>query len=129
MPPRSWRGSYHRKPSNMKTIQQQTTIDRPKYLRRAANWARKHYTKLSELPEWKGYHASHVLAQALRDCERRYSDLGTFGVEHLYAGRGRNSPAITYLNAGDAYEWTILYVRGQFLVGCWGDIVDRGNYQ
>ena len=112
----------------MKPILEDLFCDRYAYLRRAANWARKHYQKLLKLPEWKGYHSSHVLAQALKDCEKRYTDLGTFGVEYTAKGKGRKSPAITYLNSGDTYESTILFINGQFRIGCWGDYVERGNY-
>ena len=55
--------------------------------------------------------------------------IGGYGVEHIRAGRGARSPAIWYVNLGDTYETTILYVRGRFRVGCWGDIVERGNYE
>ena len=112
----------------MKPILQDSSSDRKAYLRRAANWARKHYKKLLKLPEWKGYHSSHVLAQALLDCEKTYTDLGTFGVEYTPKGKGRNSPAITYLNCGDTYELTILFINGQFRVRCWGDYVENGKY-
>jgi hypothetical protein len=60
--------------------------------------------------------------------EAIFSDLGTFGVEHQPAGSNRLSPSFDYLNAGDSYELTLIYIRGRFRVGCWGDIVERGNY-
>lgn len=56
------------------------------------------------------------------------SILGTHGVEYIPAGHNAKSPAITYCNAGDAYATTILLVNGRFRIGCWGDIVERGNY-
>lgn len=55
--------------------------------------------------------------------------LGTFGVEYIPAGRNAKSPAIYYCNAGDTYTTTVLKVNGRFIVGCWGDIVERGNYE
>ena len=56
------------------------------------------------------------------------NELGTFGVEVIPAGKGPRSPQIVYCNAGDTYDTTILFCRGRFQVGCWGDIVERGNY-
>ena len=54
--------------------------------------------------------------------------LGTFGVECIPHGHNTKSPTIYYCNAGDTYRTTVLRVNGQFRVGCWGDIVERGNY-
>ena len=54
--------------------------------------------------------------------------LGTHGVEHIPAGHNSRSPAIHYCNTGDTYGVTILKVNGKFRIGCWGDIVERGNY-
>ncbi len=51
------------------------------------------------------------------------------GVEYTPAGRGSKSPSISYINAGDTYETTLMFVRGRYRVGCWGDIVERGNYE
>ena len=50
------------------------------------------------------------------------------GVEYIPAGRNRRSPAIEYINMGDTYRTTIMMVRGRYVVGCWGYIVERGNY-
>ncbi len=55
--------------------------------------------------------------------------LGTHGIEHTPRGSNAKSPAIDYCNAGDPYVTTLLYVNGNFRVGCWGDIVERGNYE
>lgn len=54
--------------------------------------------------------------------------IGTYGVEYTAPGHNTKSPAITYCNAGDTYATTILKVNGRFRVGCWGDIVERGDY-
>lgn len=54
--------------------------------------------------------------------------LHTYGIEYIPAGRNRKSPSITYLNTGGTYTTTIMFVRGQYRVGNWGDIVERGNY-
>lgn len=61
--------------------------------------------------------------------EATFTDIGTFGVEYIERGSNQKSPAIDYLNAGDTYDETLMRVRGRFCVGCWGDIVERGNYQ
>jgi len=50
------------------------------------------------------------------------------GVERIEPGNNNRSPAIDYVNMGDTYDTTVMIVRGRFRVGCWGDIVDRGNY-
>jgi len=50
------------------------------------------------------------------------------GVERIDEGSNQRSPAIDYVNMGDTYDTTVLVVRGRFRVGCWGDIVERGNY-
>lgn len=56
------------------------------------------------------------------------AELETCGVEYIERGNGQNSPAIEYLNAGDTYVTTILFVNGRYRIGCLGDIVERGNY-
>lgn len=50
------------------------------------------------------------------------------GVECIPAGSNKRSPAIEYVNVGDTYMDTIMWTRGRYVVGCWGDIVERGNY-
>ncbi len=54
--------------------------------------------------------------------------LETHGVEYVPAGKGTRSPAFSYCNTGDTYGTTILCVNDRFRVGCWGDLVERGNY-
>lgn len=61
--------------------------------------------------------------------ERIDEVLETCGVEYQRAGCGRRSPEFWYCNAGDTYATTVLKVNGRFRVGCWGDIVERGNYE
>ena len=59
----------------------------------------------------------------------KISDLiGGHGVEYIASGSGPRSPAITYVNMGDTYDTTVIWVNGRFRVGCWGDIVERGSY-
>jgi len=57
--------------------------------------------------------------------------LGTHGVEYIERGSNERSPAFYYCNTGDTYNVTVLRfpLTGLFRVGCWGDIVERGNYQ
>ena len=50
------------------------------------------------------------------------------GVEFIPAGSNKRSPAIEYINLGETYRDTVLWTRGRYIVGCWGDIVERGNY-
>ena len=52
-----------------------------------------------------------------------------YGVEYIPAGTGSNAPSIHYVNSGDTYDTTILKIRGNYKVGNWGDIVERGNYE
>jgi hypothetical protein len=67
-------------------------------------------------------------ANGLTRMQRIDRVLQTHGVEYTPAGRNAKSPAIYYCNAGDTYACTVLKVRGRFRVGCWGDLVERGNY-
>ncbi len=54
---------------------------------------------------------------------------GCYGVETIAAGSNARSPRIEYCNAGDPYATTLMYVSGRgYVVGCWGDIVEKGNY-
>ena len=101
---------------------------RTDYLRYAASIARRALNRLLDEPEYKYSHISFAVRDAMLLAEAACPDLGTFGVEYIPEGHGRHSPAIDYLNAGDAYTTTLLYVRGRFQIGCWGDLVERGNY-
>ena len=52
-----------------------------------------------------------------------------YGVEGVSAGHNAKSPAFDYVNQGDTYATTLLWIAGRgYRVGCWGDIVERGNY-
>ena len=75
----------------------------------------------------------------LRDCFNRPkthelrmcaldAELENYGVEYVPAGHNKRSPAFYYSNSGDAYTTTIMRIEGRYVVGCWGDIVERGNY-
>ena len=52
--------------------------------------------------------------------------LDTYGVEYIKGSDG--SPSITYCNAGDTYEDTVLFMAGRFIIGNWGGFVEAGNY-
>lgn len=112
----------------MTTIQQTSTSNRLDYLRRAARYARTTYNRIRHDGDHRYSHDSFAVRDALLATEKRFTDLGTFGVESIGKGSNRRSPAVEYLNTGDSYDLTILHVNGQFRVGSWGDIVERGNY-
>lgn len=98
------------------------------YLRYAARIARRALNRLLDDPDYRYSHKSFAVRDAMLLAEAACPDLGTFGVEYIPQGHNRRSPEIEYLNAGDTYAATLLYVNGRFRVGCWGDIVERGNY-
>lgn len=54
--------------------------------------------------------------------------LGLYGVDRIPQGNNDQSPSILYCNSGDAYEITMMHIKGRYIIGCWGDIVERGNY-
>ena len=74
----------------------------------------------------KCYHRPPLQLVKLYACD---TILRTFGVEGIGRGHNQKSPAIDYLNTGDTYASTLLWVRGAYRVGSWGDIVERGNYE
>ena len=55
--------------------------------------------------------------------------IGGNGIETIPEGSNQNSPELAYVNMGDTYSTTIIFHSGNFHVGNWGDIVERGNYQ
>lgn len=50
------------------------------------------------------------------------------GVEYTPAGRNKKSPSISYVNMGNPYVPTIMWIKGRYRVACWGDVIQRGNY-
>ena len=62
---------------------------------------------------------------------------GVYGVEFVQRGSNAKSPEFYYLNTGDTYSPTIVFVHtpkwGGGTYTCrlcsWGDIVERGNYE
>ncbi|CAB5237914.1 hypothetical protein UFOVP142_5 [uncultured Caudovirales phage] len=101
---------------------------RHEYLKRAARAARRLMNKYEFDPEYAYRHSSFLVDDCLHAVEEAYN-LGTYGAEVIGRGRNRRSPEITYLNTGNPYGMTIMYIRGKFRVGDWGDIVERGNYE
>ena len=108
--------------------QQKPGESRRDYLRYAAKIARRELRRLLDLDEYRYSHESFAVRDAMLLAEAACPDIGTFGVEYIPEGRGDRSPAVDYLNSGDTYADTLLYVRGRFTVGNWGDIVERGDY-
>lgn len=52
------------------------------------------------------------------------------GVEGQSAGTNAKSPSFEYVNMGDTYTATILYVYGRgFRISDWGTLIERGNYE
>lgn len=84
--------------------------------------------KLMEDAESKGYDFAHPHRAAKIAMNKIDSILGGYGVGFIPSGDGARSPSIRYVNLGDTYDCTVLFVRGQFRVGSWGDIVERGSY-
>jgi hypothetical protein len=51
------------------------------------------------------------------------------GVEDQPAGSNQKSPAFLYVNMGDTYDTTVLWVGGNFVISNAGYFYERGNYQ
>jgi hypothetical protein len=83
---------------------------------------------------WQRYNYINYNTSDLR-AELLDSILGTFGVEYIFRDSvegircdpesQHDLPLCTYLNAGDTYAPTLVSYRGQWRVGCWGDIAER----
>lgn len=78
----------------------------------------------------EGYEALYPFGDVAprRTLDRISNVIGGFGHEFIPSGSNAKSPAIHYANMGDTYAATVLFVRGSFQIGSWGDIVERGNY-
>lgn len=50
------------------------------------------------------------------------------GVEHIAQGHNQKSPSISYVNLDDSYDISLMRITGKYVVGCWRDIVEKGNY-
>jgi len=108
-----------------KMRQQKTNETREQYVTAARKYAKQKFNDLRDRLDYKWAHESHAVLTALRLTEKRFVDLGTFGVEGDCVGNGQKRIDIQYLNAGDTYETTIIFYRGQFRVGCVGDILEK----
>lgn len=109
--------------------EQKLNETRDQYLKRALKWCKKRFAELREIERYR--HISHVASQAMLDTEKEFSDLGTFGVEGIQGGNNRHSPGFDYLNTGDTYCRTIVYVYGAkrpWRLTSWGNIVEYGSY-
>lgn len=107
---------------------QKTGETRLAYLARAHRACRVAYNVLADSGEYWHCHDGFLVRDTLLVVEQWFPDLSTFGVEGMQEGNNQRSPGFDYLNTGDSYELTIMYIRGRFRIGCWGDIVERGNY-
>ena len=55
--------------------------------------------------------------------------LGNYGIEHI-ENKWTNKKPFLYSNPGDPYITTVIkYINGNFVIRCWGDIVERGGYK
>ena len=111
----------------MKTVLQSVDETRKQYLSKARRYASRKYRQLREENE-RYHHASFDVRDALLAAEKRFTDLGTFGVESITEINGHNTNGVElcYLNTGETYDLTICYDwnRQQFILACWGDIVE-----
>lgn len=83
---------------------------------------------IRKIMEGPGLVAEDNSVLQLSRMERINRVLGTFGVEYIPEGRNLKSPPIHYCNTGEPYQRTVLKIRSRFHIGCWGDLVERGNY-
>lgn len=106
----------------MRKRQQKTTETREDYLRAAARYCRR---KLAEEVDNDIHcHISHNVSKAMESTERRFVDLGTFGVEGDCRLNGEGHIDIQYLNTGDFYDQTIVFYRDRLRVASVGDILE-----
>jgi len=74
------------------------------------------------------YELHHTGKRPTNTMEKINTIMDSNGVECIPPGHNSRSPEILYINEGDSYMTTVLFVGGRFRLGCWGDIVERGNY-
>ncbi len=111
-----------------KSPRMETGETRLDYLRRALRYCRAEYNRLRVSREYQYSHCSHPARKALENTEKRFSDLGTFGVEGFcFDPDSVSSGGLSYLNTGDSYEITLCFNSDtrRFLVSSWGDIAER----
>lgn len=105
----------------MKPRQQRNNETRQEYLTAARRYCAAIFRQLEEET---GCHYSHNVADAMRQTEKRFTDLGTFGEGGTCEDNGNGEPDLQYLNTGDTYEPTIVHYRGRFSVCSWGACVE-----
>jgi len=95
---------------------------RREYLERVRAFCKREYKKRRQTERC---HTSHTACDVLKEAEKLFPDLGTFSVEGWCDDCGRDG--ISYLNAGDTYELTILFRSSsqRFFIDCWGDTYER----
>lgn len=49
----------------------------------------------------------------------------SYGVEAITLNTSRVGQVMYYLNTGDTYSPTLIYLNGRYTVACWGDMVER----
>jgi hypothetical protein len=92
-------------------------------LKLAIAWCRSEYRK--RYNDHSG-HVSHLASDIMEEAEKRF-ELPTHGVEGWSKTMVRG---VSYLNTGDSYGRTILFVSsdvhtGRWSLGAWGDIAER----
>jgi len=96
---------------------------RVNYLQAAGRYARERFNTLGD--EDDHYLRDDRYAElALEDTERKFTSLGTCGVEGICEQNGEGHFTIQYLNTGDTYGLTVCYYKGRFVVAGWGDLVE-----
>ena len=105
------------------TRQMKSVESREQYLKAAKAYCKRRFDYHCEQDPW--CHESHNVAKAMADTEKRFVDMGTFGVEGDCEENGEGCIDIQYLNTGDSYELTIVHWKGRFILSSWGDIAER----
>lgn len=54
--------------------------------------------------------------------------LNKFGVQRIPAGTNQKSPEIMYIDTGDMYDTTLMWVNNHVSIGYVAYIIERGNY-
>lgn len=76
-----------------------------------------------------GYNKQLQLVRPITTLEKICRILNGCDVQSIPEGTNSRSPAIHYVNMGDTYDTTVMYVGyRQWRIGDWGSIVERGNY-
>ena len=98
-----------------------------KKLKSAQRYARKKFNELREGDhKWAWCHASHAVAEALQQAEKKFS-LDTFGVEGFCDPVGQEG--FSYLNKGETYALTLGahhdHHDARFVLTSWGDVAEH----